>query len=95
MPREAKFEEGEKVLLFLKNGVIGYKDEYGKDTKKERLQIVGAWQGKFKVDGEKAINHIEQKSTTLPELEKRIKEKNKIQNTEKCKAWICARLFPI
>jgi len=67
---EATFEKGERVLVFVKRGFIGYKKISGAEGKMERLALVGAWQGKFRIEGEKAINYLPTLSRTVPEIER-------------------------
>lgn len=71
---ETHFEPGERVLLFLKNGIMGFKEGTGEEATVSRLQIVGAWQGKFRLEGDKAISDVPERSTNLQTIKKLIKE---------------------
>lgn len=71
---EAQFETGEKVLVFLKRGYIGYKKANGEEGRMNRLGLVGCWQGKFRVEGNKAVNYLPELSRDISEIEGLVKE---------------------
>jgi hypothetical protein len=71
---EASFHTGEKVLVFLKRGFIGYKKASGEETKMSRLGLVGAYQGKFRLEGNNAVNENPKLSRTVSEIENLVKE---------------------
>lgn len=57
-----------------KNGIMGFKKDTGEEATVSRLQIVGAWQGKFRLEGDKAISDVPERSTDLQTIKKLIKE---------------------
>ena len=73
---EAQFEIGERVLVFIGKGTIGYKNSDGSETTKERLALVGAWQGKFRVEGEEAKNYLPNRNKKLDEIRSLINQIN-------------------
>lgn len=66
---EAKFELGERVLVFLKKGYVGFKESSEKEEKIECLRLAGAWQGKYHLDGKQAVNYNPERSKSLKEIE--------------------------
>ncbi|MEW6172754.1 MAG: hypothetical protein AB1510_06750 [Bacillota bacterium] len=71
---EASFYRGEKVLVFLKRGLIGYKKASGEEARMDRLGLVGAYQGKFRIEGNNAINECPELSRTVSDIENLVKE---------------------
>lgn len=71
---EAQFEVGEKVLVFLHKGSFGLKSKEGKEVAKERLALTGAWQGKYTVVNEEAINYDKNRNKSLKEIMDMIEE---------------------
>jgi hypothetical protein len=65
---EAEFEKGEKVLVFLKKGVYGFKMLDGTEELLPRLALTGAWQGKYTIKENKAIHHLPSRSIELEDL---------------------------
>lgn len=66
---EAHFETGERVLVLVRHGILGFKEDSTHESQMQRTALTGAWQGKFRVVDDKAVNDvIPNRSTTISEI---------------------------